>query len=238
MSMLNTIVKKIFKSLNLHVTHYPEHCLRSRIKLLRHHEVNTIIDIGANTGQFALEIRELGFKGKIISFEPLYDAYRILEKNASTDTNWTSHNFAIGNSIGQIEINVASNLASSSILPMLKEHQAAAPSVHYTKTEKIEIKTLNSIWASHIQQESPNYYLKIDTQGFEKEVLQGAEGVLDNIKGIQLEMSLIPLYQGEWLYEKIYDYLRSKGFSLYSIEPQLYNNNTGQLLQMDGIFYK
>ena len=78
--------------------------------------------------------------------------------------------------------------------------------------------------------------LKIDVQGFEKKVLAGAEASLQKIKIIQLEMSLVPLYQNEWLFHEVLEYLTQKGFQLYSLENGFFNKETGQLLQADGIF--
>jgi hypothetical protein len=83
-----------------------------------------------------------------------------------------------------------------------------------------------------------NAYMKIDTQGFEKNVIEGAKESLKDIKGLQLELSMVELYQGETLVTDMINYIEDKGFTLYSLEPGFYDTKSGQLLQVDGIFYR
>ena len=235
---MKNILKQFFRKLKMEVSYYPHGDLRRRILLLNHHKINTIIDVGANTGQYVREIRDLGFKGDIISFEPLSEAYSVLLKKSKFQKNWTVANIALGSSNQEAVINVASNMASSSLLPMNEIHRQAEPDVINKGTQTIQVKTLDSIWGEYLERSVPNYYLKIDTQGYEKDVLKGAENSLSKINGIQLEMSLEELYEGEWQFDQMYQYIISKGFKLHSVEPQFYNNKNGQLLQMDGIFYR
>lgn len=235
--MIKEAVKKLFNILGFHIEYYPKLVLKSRIDLINTHNIKTIIDVGANKGQYAKEMRELGFKGDIISFEPLKEAYSILAQESNKDKKWYIHNFALGSSNEVLEINVASNLASSSILEMEKSHIEALPYIKYVSKEKINLRQLDNVWNDLIAEHPKEYYLKIDTQGFENEVLKGSENVLAHIKGIQLEMSLTTLYSNEWLFDEMYDYLKKKGYQLSGLEPQFYDTN-GKLLQMDGIFYK
>ena len=75
-------------------------------------------------------------------------------------------------------------------------------------------------------------------QGYEQQVLEGATGILPQVKGIQLEMSLVPLYQGELLFREMLDYMNNLGYSLHWLKPTITDPNTGQMLQLDGIFFK
>ena len=86
--------------------------------------------------------------------------------------------------------------------------------------------------------ETDKVYLKIDTQGFEENVLKGAESSLNHIDTIQLEMSLIPLYRDEPLFDEMYHFLYQKGYRLIAIEAGFTDEETGQLLQFDGIFHR
>lgn len=235
---MKTFIKKIFRKLKIEVSYFPAGDLRRRMLLLKHHKINTIIDVGANAGQYAIELHELGFRGNIISFEPLSAAYALLDKTSKSKQNWVTAKIALGSSNHEAVINVANNLASSSILAMNNAHKEAEPSVVFSGSEKIQVVTLDSIWDKYLSNCNPGFYLKIDTQGYEKDVLLGAEKSLPKIRGIQLEMSLTELYEGEWLFEQMVHYLSENGFSLYSVEPQFYNHKSGQLLQMDGIFYR
>jgi len=83
-----------------------------------------------------------------------------------------------------------------------------------------------------------NVLLKIDVQGFERNVLEGAKESLKKIIGVQVEMSVIGMYEGELTYLEMIDYLAQYGFVLYSFENGFFNNDTGQLYQVDGIFFK
>ena len=236
--MKKYILKQLFRKLKIEISYFPAGDLRRRMLLLKHNRINTIIDVGANTGQYAKEVRGLGFKGNIVSFEPLSEAFEDLVKKTKSQKKWVAANIALGSSNQESVINVASNLASSSLLSMKDIHKEAEPSVVFSGTQKIQVRTLDSIWDEYLNDCSPNYYLKIDTQGYEKDVLKGAEKSLPKISGIQLEMSLAELYEGEWLFEQTFQYLKEKGFKLYSVEPQFYNPKSGQLLQLDGVFYR
>jgi FkbM family methyltransferase len=188
-------------------------------------------------GQYAKLSRKLGFKGEIISFEPLSKAYEILVLEAENDKKWNTYNFALGNKHEEIAINVSKNLFSSSILGMTAIHSESAIASHYQSQEKIIVKTINDIH-DNLFNEDDVVLLKIDVQGFEKNVIEGASSVIHKIKGVQIEMSLVELYEGEMLFFQMADLLSKHGFSLYSLENGFYNNDTGQLLQVDGIFFR
>jgi FkbM family methyltransferase len=205
--------------------------------LLRHFEINKILDVGANVGDYAIELRKLGFHGKIVSFEPLEAPYQELKKNVTDDNNWDAVNIALGNTDEESFINIAGNCNSSSLLDMLPDHVNSAPQSSYIGKEKIIVRKLDSVMNDY-RSKGDNILLKIDTQGFEKQVLDGAEQSLPVIRGIQLEMSLLPLYSGSILYLEMIELLKNKGYKLYSLENGFSNPETGQLLQVDGIFFR
>ena len=206
-----------------------------RKKIIKHHGIDLLFDVGANAGQYGEFSRMLSYNGQIISFEPVQDAFQKLEKIASKDPNWIVRQYALGDVAGKSTINVAGNSFSSSILEMEDAHVEGAPDSKYIGKQEIEIKTLNEVFDSFYKKGN-KVMLKIDTQGYEKNVLDGAGEVLDKITLIQLEMSLVQLYQDEPLYNEIIDYLAEKGFTLLSLENGFGNNETGQLYQVDGIF--
>ncbi|HEU5260780.1 MAG TPA: FkbM family methyltransferase [Gemmatimonadales bacterium] len=196
-----------------------------------------MLDVGANTGQYGKELRAIGYKGRIVSFEPLTSAYKELLKTANSDGSWIALRFALGDAEGKAVLNIAGNSMSSSILDMLPSHAKSAPESQYVGREQVEVRTLDSVFDTICSQEQ-SILLKIDTQGFEKHVLDGAERSLRFINTIQLEMSLIPLYQGELLFPELSQLLYQKGYRLASIEPVFADRETGQLLQIDGIFHR
>lgn len=234
---MKELVKNVLKSGGVQIKRYPDADLSRRLKIMRFYEIDTLFDIGANAGQYSKNMRELGYDKKIISFEPLNVAFEALKKASSKDANWIVNNYALGNEDGTVEINVAGNSYSSSILDMLPKHLESAPESKYASKQEIEIKKLDSIFTSFSSKED-RVMLKIDTQGFEKNVIDGATNSLKNTLIIQLEMSLVPLYQNEMIFSEMIEYLNKKGFELFSLENGFSNPDTGQLLQIDGIFVK
>jgi FkbM family methyltransferase len=211
--------------------------MRNRIKLLKHFKIQTVLDVGANSGQYAYYLRRLGYRNRIISFEPLNAAFTMMEKFARRDKKWDVVNIALGDENGFQEINVAGNSVSSSLLDMTNVHLNAEPDSEFCGKERIEIKTLDT-FVNESNLSLNNAYMKIDTQGFEKNVIDGAKESLKDIQGLQLELSMVELYQGETLVTEMINYIESKGFTLYSLEPGFYDTKSGQLLQVDGIFYR
>ncbi len=143
---------------------------------------------------------------------------------------------ALGAENGEIEINVAGNSTSSSILTMDEAHKEAAPQSVYIGKQRVKIKKLDSVSHPLISPDK-KIFLKIDTQGYEQEVLKGAENSLKYITGIQLELSLISLYQGQMIYTELIDLLTQLGFFLWNVIPGFTNIHTGRMLQMDGMFF-
>lgn len=208
------------------------------VSLLQHHKIDLVLDVGANDGGYGKELRQSGFKGSILSFEPLQDPYERLKITALAYSDWhVAPRMALGSQEGEMEINVSANSTSSSILPMEKIHCDAAPSSKYMAKQKISVQRLDKF--EHILfKKGTNKFLKIDTQGYERSVIEGASGFLHDLKGIQVEMSLVSLYKGQALYEEIIEILKLSGFELWNIVPGFSDSMSGRLLQMDGIFFR
>jgi len=234
---MKNFIKKILKKSGYQLKRYPDYDndLLRRMKIVNHFNIDTLFDIGANKGQYALNMRELGYCNKIISFEPLKEAFKELKNAAVKDEKWIVNNYALGSENSTSVINVAGNSYSSSILTMLPKHIESAPESRFVGQEEIEIKKLDSIFSLFCDNKN-SVMIKIDTQGYEKNVIDGALESLKTIRIIQLEMSIIPLYEKEMLFDEMIKYLDNKGFSLFSLENGFSDLTTGQLLQVDGIF--
>lgn len=209
--------------------------LKSRQLLLAYYSVNKLLDVGANTGQYASLMRRIGFNGQIISFEPLTSAFSNLKINASKDEKWLCENFALGDKNEKSVIHISGNSYSSSLLDILPSHIDFDSKSEYIADEVIEIKKMDDIYSIYC---NPNdvVMLKIDTQGFEKNVLEGAKQILNNVKLLQLEISIEPLYDKEILFVEMLNYLEALGFKLFALENGIRNPINGKLLQVDGIF--
>lgn len=207
-----------------------------RLKLMRHHGVNLVLDVGANAGQYARGLRNLGVTDRIYSFEPLSSAYAALAEAARTDPAWTVRNLALGDRDGEAEIHIAGNSQSSSLLKMLPAHLERTPHARTVGTERIQIRRLDSIMPELVAA-GDRPFLKIDAQGYERAIIAGAGSRLRDFVGIQMELSLIPLYAGETLLAPMVLHMETLGFVLMSIEPGFCDTRTGQLLQTDCVFF-
>ena len=217
---------------------HTSHPLARKRRLLQYYEIDTVLDIGANTGQFARELRDdIGYTQHILSFEPLSQVFKSLEKNAKNDRSWDVFNHAIGDAEEKLEINIAGNSVSSSLLNILPAHLESAPESGYIGKEVIQIKSLDAIFGD-LCKSAKNIYMKIDAQGFEDRVLKGAEKSLARINTVQVEMSLVPLYEGELSFSDMCMLMRGKGYTLIAIENGFSDPASGQLLQIDGIFHR
>ncbi|OBI56039.1 FkbM family methyltransferase [Mycobacterium sp. E787] len=212
---------------------------RNLLCQLESHQVTTVIDVGANSGQYASDLRAAGYTARIVSFEPLSEPFSLLERRASTDPLWECRRSALGDTDGTISINVAGNAGeSSSVLPMLQAHQDAYPPANYVGVEEVPVRRLDSV-ASEFLRPNDKIFLKIDVQGFEKQVLAGCSATLrDHCVGVQLELSFVPLYEGGMLIREALDTAYSLGFTPTGLRPCFTDMRNGRTLQADGVFFR
>jgi FkbM family methyltransferase len=208
------------------------------MRLLAWQGVDTVLDVGANDGDYGRALLDGGFEGRILSFEPLTQAHRALQHVAAANPRWAvAPRMALGEVDGDAEINVAGNSKSSSVLPMKLQHLQSAPDSRFVGTERVPMHRLDGVKHAFIA-EAAGLYLKVDTQGFEMNVLRGASALLQHLRGLQLEMSIAPLYEGQVLYRELLDWVTGHGFELYGLVPGFGDAETGRLLQFDGIFFR
>lgn len=211
------------------------HPIGRRARLMASLGIDLAIDVGANRGQFALEIRRAGYMGRIVSIEPLAAPYGQLSRLAAGDSRWTAIRSAVGPIPGPATIHVAANDgASSSFLPMLDLHARSAPEARYVADERVDVATLDDLVQP--QWGDPSAVLtKVDVQGYELQVFASGETTLARSTLVQLEMSLVPLYETAPSYREIIEFMAEHGFCLVGIEPG-FASPTGALLQADGLF--
>jgi FkbM family methyltransferase len=208
-----------------------------RAKLLRSRGITVVLDVGASEGMYAKQLRRLGFESRIVSFEPLSNAFATLEGAAASDPLWDCRRMALGSSGGTAEINVAGNSTSSSLLGMENRALQSAPQAKYVGTEQVQVARLDSIWPE-LATDDDRVYLKLDVQGFELEVLKGAESCLPSVECVQAELSFVPLYEDAPTYLEVIEELRSHGYRLAGLEEGHDDVRTGEMLQSDGIFVR
>jgi FkbM family methyltransferase len=223
------------------VVRYPLHDPLARmVQLLEYHRVNCVVDVGANDGGFATAIRGLGYSGRLISFEPLREPFESLRLKAANDHNWDALQCAVGDAKGEVTINVSGNAGlSSSVLPMLRSHIDVAPNSSYVGTQTVSQERLDELLPELGVGPESRTFLKVDVQGYERAVLDGASGLLGKgaIVGLQLELSLVPLYDGAMTYREGLDRAESRGMTLMGLDPVFADPKSGQLLQADAVFF-
>jgi FkbM family methyltransferase len=210
------------------------------VRLLEYHRVNCVVDVGANDGGFATAIRGLGYSGRIISFEPLIEPFESLRRQASEDGNWEALQFAVGDTNSEVTINISGNAGqSSSVLPMLEAHTDVAPNSRYVGTERVVQQRLDGILPQLGIGPGSRTFLKVDVQGYERSVLDGASGLFADslIVGLQLELSLLPLYGGAMTYREAMDRAEGLGMTLMGLDPVFADPKSGQLLQADAVYF-
>jgi len=206
--------------------------------VLERFAISCVLDVGANVGQYAAMLRAHGFGGRIVSFEPLASAHAGLARRAAADPAWqVAPQMAIGDRGGEVEIEVSAESDMSSILPQSEILQRISPSSGILRRETVPMARLDDAAAPYLQRDD-RIFLKIDTQGFEPQVLAGAEGLLPRLAGIQLEMSLVTCYQGEVGFRAMIDRMQQAGFEPYLFIPGYFERKLGRQLQLDGVFMR
>jgi FkbM family methyltransferase len=207
-----------------------------RFKWIRNLNIQTVLDVGANTGQFAAEIHAILPEATIYSFEPLRECYDLLVENMSHVPKFRAFNFALGSEDSHIEMHRSDFTPSSSILRMSELCRQAFSFTGKDVIKKIAIKQLDDV--ARDLDLAKNILIKIDVQGFEDKVIVGGLRTIEIAKLLIVEMSFETLYDGQPLFDTIYETLKGKGFAYHGNLTHLLNPIDGNVLQADGIFIK
>lgn len=200
--------------------------------ILDSRDIAQVIDIGANEGQYGLMLRNLGFTGKITSYEPLPDAWQVLKDNSKKDILWdiADRSAVVSNeNVSEVQIFQTDNSVSSSMLEPLK-------SVEYAVDRMVTAPSIgiNSV----LRASAPGSLLKLDVQGYEMSLIEGIDFSFSGCPEVlQLELAIKATYKDEILYTTVVDFLKGKGYQLIYVFPGVANGD-GQLLQIECIFEK
>ncbi|MEP7250739.1 MAG: FkbM family methyltransferase [Ginsengibacter sp.] len=229
-------INRLLNSSGFDLRRFPGTAQRILIKYLNENNITHCFDVGANIGQYGRYLRSIGFKGKIFSFEPQKKVFNQLHKRAARDSNWQVYNIGLGNANEKRVINISKNSVSSSILEINPLLVKTIPETEYVFKEDVLIERIDYFIKAIDFQEK--FFLKIDAQGFESKILEGAEGCIKDIYALQIELSCISLYKEEKLFDEMKGYIESKGFFLSSIENGFADHFSGRLLQIEAIFLR
>lgn len=228
---MNRVLRAIYKRLG--IIHLGRRRVRDLIDFIEDRKIDVVIDVGANIGQFGQSLRAGGYCGKIVSFEPVASEFQTLSKKAAADGNWEAHHCGLGAASGEAVIHVAELTVFSSILP-----STSAAALHDSRTaiernETIRIRTLDEVAASL----AGNILLKIDTQGYERQVIDGGPQTVSRAKGILMELPIIHVYEGEWQFHEALKFMSDVGFVPAQIQPVGYHGkDTVSLIEVDCLF--
>ncbi len=207
-------------------------------RLIKASGAGLVIDVGANEGQYALGLLSIREDLRIVSFEPLSSAHGALLHRPRRYGNWTvAERTALGAGTGTARLFVSGNSQSSSLLPMQSAHLSAAPESAYIREETTPLDRLDRV-ASRFWDSSARLMLKIDTQGYETDVIAGAEGILRQVVGIQVEISFVSLYQGQMLAYDTIRQIEGMGFRLFAINNDFRDPDSHALLQANAFFIR
>jgi len=194
----------------------------------------TVLDVGANIGQFAIAAAKFFPHATIHAFEPLPSAAAALRRHAAGLPRVEVHQVALGDREGRAAFRVSANSVSSSLLRATRAHSDAFPDAAAVQEIEVQISTLDRE-LQNIPLEAP-VLLKIDIQGAEAQALRGAASALERIEHVLIEASLVPLYEGESTLRELSALLENRGFRFETAVGFLESPRTGELLQIDALF--
>lgn len=202
-----------------------------RARILAAHGVELVLDVGANTGQYAAHLRTEGYAGRIVSFEPAGATFATVAAAAERDPRWEARRCAVGATAGTLELrNYEDSRHNSTLAP-----SPGRPMPPVQSVEEVPVVTLDALrgelWAP-----VDAIALKVDVEGLEGAVLDGAADLLEHVRVVEIELSTIPLNDGQPLLPEIATRLYATGLRLTSLRPIWTDPGTGALVQADGIF--
>lgn len=230
-TMLKPIIKRLLRTAGYQLSaRKPDF-----VDLMHHHGITTVLDIGANEGQYGTELRERRYAGDIVSFEPITAVYEKLQARADGDARWTTVRAGVGDCDEKRSINVSDATVFSSFLDLSDYSAGKFEIARTTRTEEVDVVRLDTYLTRSPLPPGPAY-LKIDTQGFEKEVLVGAGEYLDRFALIQAELAVRQLYQkqDDWL--SLVRWMAERGFSVVAAKENGFDHDKVELLELDIVF--
>ena len=191
-------------------------------ELFHRYSIDAVLDVGANEGQFHNFLRqEVGYTGWVVSFEPAPAPLSVLRNRVAADPRWRLVDKALGPQSGAQPLHVAAHSTLSSFFPpRFDQTEFAYEGRQIVQTIEVEVVRLDDLLpgiAAELGFRRP--FLKLDTQGYDLAVIQGANDSLSSIAALQIELSVVPLYQGTATYEETIASLNARGFRLSNLFP-------------------
>jgi FkbM family methyltransferase len=206
-------------------------------QILTHLGITVVFDVGAHVGQYATRLRNVGYRGRIVSFEPQAAAFAFLSQKAMLDPQWEVVRLALGDCEAEQNLNIAENSWSSSFLTASTGVLEIEAGIGQVSKEIVLVKTLDQVCQEFVGP-SDRVFLKIDAQGYEPQILMGARSLLVGCSAVQMEMALFLSYQGQKSFPEMMEYMSESGFRLAHLERGFWDARSGFLMEADGIFVR
>lgn len=201
---------------------------------LRRHSIGTVLDVGANEGQFIKTARVLFPQASILAFEPNPRLTQSLQNVLPSGTGAVCQ-IACGREAGTMPLHLMKFSPASSLLQPTSLRIPDFPPAETEETIEVKVDRLDSVVRSHALARKP-YLLKLDVQGYELEVLQGAVDILPDVSAIVCEVNAVPFYEGQAGFEDIYAFVRQHNFKLVDIGEPIRQSHSGEVLYFDAAF--
>ena len=235
-SLLRTIVKRPLNLLGLDLVRFNPRYSLGEYAYVASLDIKTVIDVGAHTGEFARMIKKILPDATIFSFEPLQEEFKSLQQQMQNGAGFMAFNCAVGDRTETVEIHRSSYAQSSSLRQMTQLHKDAFPVSASHTAETVQVKRLDDVLSEfELKRE---ILIKIDVQGYEDKVIAGAPQTIDKAKAMIVEVSFTELYEGQPLFETVFEMLSAKGFKYMGNLYQLLSPIDGAPLQADALFVR
>lgn len=219
------VVRKVLNNIGWDLVRY-----REFLALLIVHDVDLVIDVGANEGQFIRELRFAGYRGQIEAYEPAAGPFERLAEFTRADPKISCSRTALGAVHSELKMHAYDDSRFSSFLPLKNNPYSF-------REEIVQVTTLDTEFQDRdLLSRFKRPFLKIDTQGYERAVLEGASAAMSNIFGVLMECSLTPIYEGQWTVEEAISFMRQRRFAPWAVRRGFRENY--REYEMDIIFFR
>lgn len=224
--------RELLRRVGLEVGRYQHSYRYRRQQIIESERIDLVIDVGANSGAWGAELRRGGYQGPIVSFEPDERTYHQLEQRAADDPGWTHHQLAIGAQKGELSLNLSHSSLWNSFLPISTTTLGGAPDAVYVGTQTVQVDRLDDLVTN-----GDRVMIKIDVQGFEREVLAGAQNLLSRTSALEVELCPLTLYEGQDLMTGLLQRLEAAGFAMVLVDNVAVRTD-GRAMAFNGMFVR
>ncbi len=208
-----------------------------RMSLFSNFSIDCVLDVGANTGQYGAELRRLGYVGEIHSFEPMEAAFAVLQRVSSGDSRWHVHQVALGAESATAHLHTWAGSAGESS-SLMTPTPALVELLGPPQEQMVNVVALDRWLEVNGKSSLANYWLKVDTQGFESAVLAGAGTALREVAGVEIELPLRTWYEGSSDLPSLMRVLDDAGLKPASIMTERFRQEWNGAIDVDALFVR